>query len=221
MLEDDVGVLAARQLADPGPEALPLGRVLRVRIAPELVPLPRFGAPVDDQLGAHPATDLRLAGASDHADRRRATAQRELRGVGAQAARGAPHQHDVALSHGRAVGGDELAVRGGVDQTGTGRLLPRQVCRLGHELVGLDQGELGEATEVGFVSPDALLRVEHRVVVPGRVLQFDAEAVGDHLVAGLPQMHARAGAQAVISAHASFVGEINGAYVKAARAALD
>ena len=52
---------------------------------------------------------------------------------------------------------------------------------LGHELVRLDQRELREPTEVGLESPDPLLRVEQGVVVAGRVLQLDREAVRDHL----------------------------------------
>ena len=40
------------------------------------------------------------------------------------------------------------------------------MLRLGHQLVGLDDGQLGQAAEVGLEAPDALLRVEHGVVVP-------------------------------------------------------
>src|SRR6478735_5435134 len=50
VLEDDVDVLAAGQLADLGAEALPLLRVLGVLVLPELVAL--LGA-VDDHLRAH------------------------------------------------------------------------------------------------------------------------------------------------------------------------
>jgi hypothetical protein len=69
------------------------------------------------------------------------------------------------------------------------------VRRLGHELVGLDQGELAQAAEVGLVSPDPLLRVEHRVVVALRLLQLDRQAVRDHPVARLPETHPRPGPQ--------------------------
>ena len=68
-------------------------------------------------------------------------------------------------------------------------------ARLGHQLVGLDQGQLGEPAEVGLEAPDPLLRVEHRVVVAGGVLQLDRQAVRDHLVAGLPPGHAGADPQ--------------------------
>jgi hypothetical protein len=63
------------------------------------------------------------------------------------------------------------------------------------QLVGLHDGQLGKTAEVRLESPDALLGIHHRVVVPGRRLKFHAEAVRDHLVAGLPGVHARADAQ--------------------------
>ena len=43
VLEDDVGVVAAGQLADPGAEALPLLGVLVVLVTPELVALGATG----------------------------------------------------------------------------------------------------------------------------------------------------------------------------------
>ena len=135
--------------------------------------------------------DLGLLRAGDDADRDGAAVERHLGGVGAQPAGGAPDQHDVALLHVRAVVGDQLPVGGGVDQPGRGGLLPGQVAGLGHQLVGLDQGQLGQAAEVGLEAPDPLLRVHHRVVVPGRVLQLHRQAVRHHLVAGLPPVHPR------------------------------
>jgi len=48
------------------------------------------------------------------------------------------------------------------------RLLPGEVFRLGHQLVRLDEAELGQATIVGLEPPDPLGRIEHRVVVPVR-----------------------------------------------------
>ncbi len=116
----------------------------------------------------------------------------ELRGVRAQPARRAPDQHGVALLHPGPVVRDELPVRRGVDQAGAGGLLPCQVRWLGHQLVGLDQCELGQAAEVRLEAPDALLRVEHGVVVAVRALQLDRQAVRDDLVAGLPRIDARA-----------------------------
>ena len=73
---------------------------------------------------------------------------------------------------------------------------------LGHQLVGLHQGEVGEAAEVGLEAPDPLLGVHHRVVVAVGALQLDREAVRDHLVAGLPGVHAQAG----LEHHAGQVG---------------
>jgi hypothetical protein len=66
---------------------------------------------------------------------------------------------------------------------------------LGHQLVGLDDAQLGEPAEVGLESPDPLLGVHHRVVVAVVVLQLDREAVGDDLLAGLPQVDRGTGAQ--------------------------
>ena len=192
VLEDDVHVLAAGQLADALAEALPLARVLVVLVLPELVAL---GVAVDDRLGAHLPADLRLLLAGDDADRVGAAGQRELRGVRAESAAGAPDQHVVALLHAGAVARDELAVGGGVDQARGGGLLPAEVLRLGHQLVGLDQRDLGEAAEVGLEAPDPLLGVEHRVVVAVGGLQLDRQAVRDDLVAGLPGVDAGAGAQ--------------------------
>lgn len=74
-------------------------------------------------------------------------------------------------------------------------LFPGEVSGLGHELVGLDECDLRQAAEVGLEAPDALFGVEHRVVVSVGAFEFDGEAVGDDLVAGVPGVHAGAGAQ--------------------------
>ena len=136
---------------------------------------------------------LLLAG--DDTDRVGAAGERELGGVTAESAAGAPDQHVVALLHAGAVAGDQLPVRGGVHQTGCGGLLPAEVVRLRHQLVGLDERDLGEAAEVGLEAPDPLLGVEHRVVVAVGRLQLDGQAVRDDLVAGPPGVDAGAGAQ--------------------------
>ncbi len=192
VLEDDVDVLAAGEFADALAEALPLLRVLGVLVLPELVAL---GVAVDDRLGTHRPADVRLLLAGDHADRVGPARERELRGVRAESAARAPDQDVVALLHAGAVAGDQLPVGGGVDQAGGGGLLPAEVVRLGHQLVGLDQRDLGEAAEVGLEAPDALLGVEHRVVVAVGGLQLDRQTVRDDLVTGLPGVDARAGAQ--------------------------
>ncbi len=108
---------------------------------------------------------------------------------------GRPDQHVVALLHAAAVAGDELAVRGGVDEPGGRRLLPGQVLGLGHQLVGLDQGEFGESAVVGLEAPDPLGRVEHGVVVAVGGLQLHRQAVRDDAVAGPPVRDAGSGAQ--------------------------
>ena len=189
VLEDDVDVLAAGQLADVGAETPPLPRVLGPLVLPE--PVAGLGA-VDDQLGAHPAADLGLLVAGDHADRDRAAVERVLRGEAAEPAAGAPDQHVVALLHAGAVAADQLAVRRAVHQPGGGGLLPGEVGGLGHQLVGLDQRDLGQAAEVGLEAPDPLLGIHHRVVVPVGALELDRQAVGDDLVARLPQVDAHA-----------------------------
>ncbi len=192
MLEDDVGVLAAGEFPDLLAEALPFLRVLGVLVLPEPVVL--LG-PVDHQLGAHAVHDLGLAGGGDDADRDRAAVEGHLRGVGTEPTAGAPDQHHVALLHARAVARHQLAVGGGVHQAGGGGLLPAQVRGLRHELVRLDQGELGQPPEVRLKAPDALLGVEHRVVVALGTLQLDRQAVGDHLVTGRPGVYRGAGSQ--------------------------
>ena len=87
----------------------------------------------------------------------------------------------------------ETSWRYAVELTSPGEAASSQVrcARLGHQLVGLHQRDLGEAAEVGLEAPDPLLGVEHRVVVPVGALELDRQAVGDHLVAGLPRVHAR------------------------------
>ncbi len=66
---------------------------------------------------------------------------------------------------------------------------------LRHQLVGLDQGEIGQAAEVGLEPPDPLIVREHRVVVRARALVVDVVAVDGDPVAGLPVAHGRPGPQ--------------------------
>ena len=67
--------------------------------------------------------------------------------------------------------------------------------RLRHQLVGLDQRELGQPAEVGLETPDPLLGVEHRVVVAVGCLELDRQTVRDDFVAGRPRVHAGPGPQ--------------------------
>ena len=85
----------------------------------------------------------------------------------------------------------EHAVAGAVAQRVHRGLFPREVGRLGHQLVGLHHAEVGQATEVGLVAPDALVVAHHRVVVRRRVLVVEVVAVHRHPVARLPGPHGR------------------------------
>ncbi len=91
----------------------------------------------------------------------------------------------------------ETSCRYAVQLTRPGEAASSQVrwAGLGHQLVGLDQRQLGQAAVVRLEAPDALLRVHHRVVVAGRVLELDRQAVRDDLVTRLPLRDARADAQ--------------------------
>ena len=166
--------------------------VLGVRVGPEPVAL---GLAVDDRLDAELVEQLDLVRRRHDADRRAAAVEHVLHGVAADAAGGAPDEHGVALLHAGAVVADEHAVARRVAQRVDRRLLPREVGRLGHQLVGLDDGEVGEAAEVGLEAPDPLVGGEHRVVVRRRVLVVDGVAVDRDPVAGLPVAHRRADAQ--------------------------
>src|SRR5690606_35284380 len=66
VLEDDVDVLAAGEVADALAAALPLLGVLGVLVLPEPVAL---GVAVDDRLGAHLPADVGLLVAGDDTDR--------------------------------------------------------------------------------------------------------------------------------------------------------
>ena len=170
MLEDDVDVLAPGELPDALAQALPLLGVLGVLVLPEAVVLV---AAVDDEFRPHGAAQICLVVARHDAHGDRAAVDGVLRGVGAQAAGRAPDQDDVALLHASAVARDKLAVSGRIDQAGRCRFLPGQMRGLGQQLVGLDQGDLCEAAEVGLEPPDALLGIEHRVVVAERAFEID------------------------------------------------
>ena len=192
MLEDDVDVIPTGEFADAVAEALPFAGVLGGVVLPELVSL---GLAIDDQFRAHRPAQIGFLRTGHHAHRDRATVDGVLGGIGTQAARGTPDQHHIALLHAPAVVGHQLAVGGGVDQPRSGCLLPGQVRRLGEQLVGLHQCDLGQAAEVRLEAPDALFGIHHRVVVAEGAFQLHAQAMGDDLVAGLPRVHARAGAQ--------------------------
>ena len=81
---------------------------------------------------------------------------------------------------------DEHPVRRRVAERVDRRLLPRQVRRLRHQLVGLHDRQIGEAAVVRLEAPDPLVVGEHRVVVGGVVLPVDVVAVHRDPVARLP-----------------------------------
>ena len=64
--------------------------------------------------------------------------------------------------------------------------------RLGHQLVGLDDGDVGQAAEIGLESPDPLVVGQYRVVVRGRVLVVHVVAVHRDPVTGPPFADRRA-----------------------------
>ncbi len=99
------------------------------------------------------------------------------------------------MLHSGAIAGDQLAVRGGVHESGAGGLFPGEVRGLGHELVRPHQRQFGQTAEIGFIPPDSLLGIEHRVVVAVRRSQVGGQAVRDHLVAWPPAVHSGAGPQ--------------------------
>src|SRR4051794_27801120 len=109
MLEDDVGILTAGQLADLLAEPLPLLRVLLTAVlGPELVAL---SCPVDHMLSAHRPADVSLLLRRDDADRDRSAIEGVLGCIRAETTGRTPDQHDVALFHVGAVMGHQLAVR--------------------------------------------------------------------------------------------------------------
>jgi hypothetical protein len=136
--------------------------VVGVVIVPELV---ARRTAIDDGLTTHLVEDLRLVRRTDDADWDATTIQDVLRGVCANAACCSPDQNHISLLHVCAIRRHEHSIAGGVTQRIHCSLLPRQVLGLRHQLVGLDDREVGEPAEVRLVSPDALVAAEHRVVV--------------------------------------------------------
>ena len=191
VFEHDVRVIADER-ADLFAEAAPLTIVLGVFVLPESVAL-RLA--VDDRLDAEFVEQRRLLRRADDADRYAAAVEHVLSRVAADAPGGPPHQHRVSLLHPRSVLADEHPVARAVAQRVDARLFPCEMCRLGHQLIGLDDGEIGQATEVGLEAPDPLVRAEHRIIVGGRVLIVDVVAVHGHPVPGFPVSDCRAGAE--------------------------
>jgi hypothetical protein len=142
---------------------------------------------VDAALGAELHAVVELVLARHHGDRHAASGLDDLDGHRAQPARATPDEDDVVLLDGVLAPAVQHAPRCGRDE-GVGRGgLPGHVLGLGHALLGLDLGELGEAAPVGLVAPDPEGRGVHRVaaaLTDGQV-RGPLAAVHDDLVADL------------------------------------
>ena len=148
-------------------------------------------AAVDEAARAELLDQRALLGRGHDADALGAGGGAQLGGEDAEAAGGAPDQHAVAGLQLHPV--DQHAVGGEVGQAVGGGLLPREVLRLGQQLLGLDLRELGERAPARLVAPDPLRRRRQRVeAVDLGVLVGGLVAVDDDLVAELPARHARA-----------------------------
>ena len=185
MLEDDVDV-PADEAADLLAQSQPLARILLGLRRPELVVL---STPIDRVLASHLVEQFGPLLRRHDSDRCAAAIQHILHRVGADASGGTPHQHRLALCHLGAVRADDHAIAGAVAQRVARGLFPREVRGLRHQLIRLDDRDLGQAPEVRFEAPDALVRRHHRVVVRGRILIVDVQAVHRHGVAGPPVAH--------------------------------
>jgi hypothetical protein len=85
---------------------------------------------------------------------------------------------------------EQHAIGGGEGQDVAAALLPAEVARPGHDLLGLDPGELGEGTVRGLVAPDALGRREHGVAAVALLVVAVVLIAVDHdLVADVPAGH--------------------------------
>jgi hypothetical protein len=143
---------------------------------------------VDAAFGAELHAVVELVFAGDHGDRGGARGLDDLDRHRAEPARAAPDQGDVAFLDGVLAPAVQHPPGGGADQ-GVGRgFLPGHVLGLGHALLGLDLGELGEAAPVGLVAPDPEGGRVHRVAAaldPDGAVRLPLAAVHDDLVADL------------------------------------
>ncbi len=67
--------------------------------------------------------------------------------------------------------------------------------RFWHELIGLDQTEFAKTSIIGFIAPDALIGIEHAVVVTIRRGELDGQTVRGDAVSRMPAVHAGPGAE--------------------------
>jgi hypothetical protein len=61
--------------------------------------------------------------------------------------------------------------------------------RFGHQLIGSHEADFRQSPEICLESPNALIWVEHRVVVPIGSLHINIVAVGRHFVARLKERY--------------------------------
>ena len=145
---------------------------------------------VDDAVGAevHHVVALRIVG--DHADRIGAGRRGKLHAEHAEPAGAAPHQHVVAgLERVRRMA-EQHAIGGGERERVAGRLFPRQMLGLVHQLARLHAAELRERAVRRLVAPDALRRRQQRIAaIAVLVVAVVLIAVDDDLVADLPAPH--------------------------------
>src|SRR5277367_2923459 len=199
MLEDDARILA---LANDVPDGFAEGAAFRGPLVVRHGILPvrhhapvQIFFPVDAALGAELHAEIDLAIVADDAHWDSAFGLDDLNRHAAEAARRAPNQHDVAAADDMWRPAHQHPVRGRADQRGACGFFPGEMGRLGHALMRLHAGELGEAAPVGFVTPDFEGRVVHRIVAvaDGGRVAIPYAAVNDDAVADLDVVHVVAG----------------------------
>ena len=112
----------------------------------------------------------------------------------AQPTRSSPYQNDVAVRDGVAGPAVQHPVSGGADQSGSGRLFPRQMGGFGQHLVFLHARELAERTVIRVISVDPRRRRDHRVLATAypRVIPLPPPRVRDNVIADLHARNIRA-----------------------------
>src|ERR1051326_3671814 len=189
MLEHDVDVALAGDVPDRLAE---LARFLDPHVVfgradfGQLAPAGEVFA-VDPALGAELHHIFAFGGVRHDADRVGARRGGELHAEYAEAAGGAPYQHVVAgLERVRRVA-EQHAIGGRQGERVAGRLFPREVPRLLHQLAGLHAAELRGRAVRRLVTPDALRGGEQRVAaVAFLVVAVVLIAVDNDFVAHLP-----------------------------------
>ena len=157
MFKNNVGVFT-HQITNVTTQSTPFTLIVSVFVFPKLI---ARRLAVDDVLNTHIAQDLSLVITTDDTHWNPATVENILRGVSTNATRCSPDQHDIALLHGGTIATDQHAITRGVTQCIDGSFLPRQMRRLRHQLIGLDDTQISKSTKVGLISPNALIGRHH------------------------------------------------------------